>query len=94
MVYLPTFPIKINYSCIGKYTIHGSSGRFIPQSHSDYHVASVVPGRHRELRHHEEDIRRELRSYTDHGWFTAVARAAKLRWVFSKVILDAGCLLS
>ena len=47
-----------------------------------HHVGSVVPGRHRELRHHEEDIRRELRSYTDHGWFTAVARAAKLRWFF------------
>ena len=62
--------------------------RYLPQSNK-CHFGTVVPlpileqaavprpniwpRRHSELRHHEEDIRRELRSYADHGWFTAVA---------------------
>ena len=37
-IYLPKFTIKINYSCIGKYTIHGSYG---------YGIFSPIRGRKR-----------------------------------------------
>eukprot|EP00434_Breviolum_minutum_P031679 symbB.v1.2.028014.t1/scaffold2922.1/size67172/4 len=46
--------------------------RVVQLYHEDDTCCYAAANRHRELRHHEEDIRRELRSYTDHGWFTAV----------------------
>lgn len=61
-----------NYRCQFLLGALEANRRVLQLYHEDDSCCYAASNRHSELRRHEDEIRRELQKYPEHGWFTAV----------------------